>query len=442
MSSGLLESFLGALQATLSIVLVIFYGVLATQFQLLDAPSSKKISAVCIKLFLPALLITKVGSELHADTATRYIPVLIWAISYALFSIAIGLLAVRFFKFPSYITPAIAFNNTTSLPLLLVESLESTGILNRLLRNGENIEEAVNRAQAYFLVCAIVGNCLTFAVGPRLIDGEFAPDTDDESYKEDEVRVQGEEGVTTEEHRRGEGGHVERGRQGSDDITPLLPGRIRTFGDEIEASVFHIGRAHWIKLSPRTRYFLTFMSDFINAPLIGAIVGAVIGLTPALHRAFFNNTEDGGFFKAWLTTSLKNIGELFVSLQVVVVGVSLSSSLRKMKRGEDRGLPWMPTAFILLTRFVLWPVLSIAIIWTLATKAKVLPQDPMLYFAMMLMPTGPPAMKLVAMGKLNGVREEDEMILSKLLTLSYAVSPILALTVVGSLYASEAAMAP
>lgn len=76
MSSGLLESFLGALQATLSIVLVIFYGVLATQFQLLDAPSSKKISAVCIKLFLPALLITKVGSELHADTATRYIPVL------------------------------------------------------------------------------------------------------------------------------------------------------------------------------------------------------------------------------------------------------------------------------------------------------------------------------------------------------------------------------
>ncbi|KAG9788800.1 hypothetical protein KCU88_g1698, partial [Aureobasidium melanogenum] len=184
------------------------------------------------------------------------------------------------------------------------------------------------------------------------------------------------------------------------------------------------------------------MSDFVNAPLIGAIVGAVIGLTPALHRAFFNNTEDGGFFKAWLTTSLKNIGELFVSLQVVVVGVSLSSSLRKMKRGEDRGLPWMPTAFILLTRFVLWPVLSIAIIWTLATKAKVLPQDPMLYFAMMLMPTGPPAMKLVAMGKLNGVREEDEMILSKLLTLSYAVSPILALTVVGSLYASEAAMAP
>lgn len=76
MQSEVFESFLGALQATLSIVLVIFYGVLATQFRLLDGSASKKISAVCIKLFLPALLITKVGSELHADTASRYVPIL------------------------------------------------------------------------------------------------------------------------------------------------------------------------------------------------------------------------------------------------------------------------------------------------------------------------------------------------------------------------------
>lgn len=73
---SLLESFLGALQASLAVLLTISYGVVAAQFKLLDHPSAKKISSVAVRLFLPALLITKVGSELHLDTAARYIPIL------------------------------------------------------------------------------------------------------------------------------------------------------------------------------------------------------------------------------------------------------------------------------------------------------------------------------------------------------------------------------
>ena len=76
MASGVGQSFLGALQASVSMLLVIFYGVVATQFKLLDKGSATKISTVCVRLFLPALLITKVGSELHADRGTRYIPIL------------------------------------------------------------------------------------------------------------------------------------------------------------------------------------------------------------------------------------------------------------------------------------------------------------------------------------------------------------------------------
>jgi auxin efflux carrier family protein len=75
-SGGLLESFLAAFQASLSVILTIFYGVLASQFNLLDKSAGKAISKVCVRMFLPALLITKVGSELHLDTATRYIPIL------------------------------------------------------------------------------------------------------------------------------------------------------------------------------------------------------------------------------------------------------------------------------------------------------------------------------------------------------------------------------
>jgi predicted permease len=72
----LIESLIVALQARLSVILTIFYGVLASQFNLLDNSSAKAISKVCVRVLLPALLTTKVGSELHLDITTRYIPIL------------------------------------------------------------------------------------------------------------------------------------------------------------------------------------------------------------------------------------------------------------------------------------------------------------------------------------------------------------------------------
>lgn len=76
MSSGILPSFLGALQVSLAVLLTISYGAIASRFNLLKESSSRDISKTCVRLFLPALLITNVGAELHADTAIRYVPVL------------------------------------------------------------------------------------------------------------------------------------------------------------------------------------------------------------------------------------------------------------------------------------------------------------------------------------------------------------------------------
>jgi auxin efflux carrier family protein len=88
------------------------------------------------------------------------------------------------------------------------------------------------------------------------------------------------------------------------------------------------------------------------------------------------STEEGGFFNAWLTSSLLSIGKLFVSLQVVVFGVSLGLPLRKMKRGETSGsIPWILSLFVLVVRFMIWPVISISVIWTIATKTSWLGDD-------------------------------------------------------------------
>ena len=76
MANEVLTSFLGALQASLSVLLVISYGVIAAQFGFVKGDSTKQISTLCVRMFLPALLITKVGSQLHADTGIRYVPIL------------------------------------------------------------------------------------------------------------------------------------------------------------------------------------------------------------------------------------------------------------------------------------------------------------------------------------------------------------------------------
>jgi len=223
--------------------------------------------------------------------------------------------------------------------------------------------------------------------------------------------------------------HLERGdnedrtsleeRQHANEQTSLLPDRAVRQGVQTQDAAERKGRRIFAKFPPWFQSFLSFAYQFWNAPLIGALIGALIGLVPALHRLFFNSQEEGGYLNAWLTASVKNIGSLFASLQVIVVGVKLSQSLLKMKKGEKSGhVPLAPMLMITFVRFVLWPALSISLIWALATKTTLLGDDPILWFAMMLMPTGPPALKLTALADVNGAGEEEKMGIAKFLTVS------------------------
>jgi len=60
--------------------------------------------------------------------------------------------------------------------------------------------------------------------------------------------------------------------------------------------------------------------------------------------------------------------------------------------------------------------ISIPLIYAIASKTKLLDADPMLWFSMMLMPTGPPAMILVALADVTGAAESMKMTVAKFLT--------------------------
>lgn len=422
-SGGFLSTFVAAIQASLSVLLVVSYGVLLVRFKLLENGTAKEISKLCVRIFLPALLFTQIGSELHSESAVRYLIVLIWAIVAHLISFFIGIAAFYLFKAPNWVTVALMFNNTTSYPLLLIQSLQATGILESLVGGDGSISSAIERAKSYFLIFSTVSSCLTFAVGPRLIDSEHAPeepeDKDDEDDEaEDGGENAGEDDVDAWRNRINEetgllqANHTRRGTVASISFFPPTSNKAIVV---VHRRPFFISEGSWLKYHPRTRWWLLFFSDFLNAPLLGTALGAIVGLIPPLHRAFFSDSMDGGIFTAWLTESLKNLGDLFVPLPLIVAGVSLYST-SKAASGDSAKLPWGTSLFILIVRFALWPVASIGTVYLLATKTNILGSDPMLWFTMMLMPAGPPAMKLITMVQVSDASEEDEHTIAKILT--------------------------
>lgn len=407
-TSELVVPLVGALQASISVLITIFFGVLTAQFNLLSVGAAKEVSRACVRMFLPALLIYKLGTNLDKETGIRYLPILVWSISYTLISLGFGAVACRVFKLPNWVKLAVAFNNTTSLPLLLIQSLSTTGVLNAIIPPGDEASKALDRAESYFLINAMVSNSLTFALGPRLLrpSDEDAPEEDAKEGEESDADEQGNS--------------MERGPDGIvDEETSLLPQRAIHPINRVERRGYK-RTMRWIgSLPPWAQQLLGYLYQFANAPLLGTIVGAIIGLTPPLHRLFFNDSNNGGYFNAWLTTAIKNVGELFATTQIIVVGVKLSQSLRKMKAGEESGtISKKSMAFVFFTRFFLWPAISIPLIYGLATRTSVLSGDPMLWFAMMLMSSGPSAMILVALTDVTGSPEEEKMVIAKFLTVS------------------------
>lgn len=477
--------FLGALQASVSVLLTMIYGLAAAHFGLLEPVAARQISRTSVKMFLPALLIYNLGSQLHVDTIWRYVPILgefpeqqpprehavnaqtpaAWALIYNLVSIALGRAASHIFEFPRWAVPAIAFNNTASMPLLLVQSLNATGLLSSLLMSpDDSTSNAVTRARSYFLTCAVIGNTLTFGIGPAQLKGyeEDAPEdhgkaTDADSGHADtpqRVRWQGhddveDQGLSTdsdsdnseEAQRMSQGrsqGNLHSLPPGSNEQTTLLPYAIAQRGAYLRRRIGIESRRSFMGLPSPLRRLLSSIKDFLSPPFVGAVIGIILGLIPQLHRLFFNLTGQGGYFNAWLSQSIQNVGELFVTLQVVIVGVKLSASIEKDKNGGDTGdLPWFPVVFITFVRFVLWPAyveticasieirsangrdrISISFIWALAVYTNILPHDPMLWFAMMLMPVGPTAMKLVALADVTRTDAKQKMVIAKFLAVS------------------------
>lgn len=244
----------------------------------------------------------------------------------------------RAFKLPPWVTPACTFNNTTSLPLLLLESLKSVGNIDTIVRDGDTISDATERAQSYFLVCAVVNKSIGYVVGPKML---HSGDSEDQDVQ---VSEPGEHGPWAEEQ--------------VDEETSLLPDRAQKTRDKVRDRVKRYARyiSSFFPTRAKRELLAPFESPSADVTILCACIGVVIGLIPQLHKAFFNHYTDGGVLNAWLTSSIKNIGMLFTTLQIFIVGCKLGVSFELMRDSRDSGrIPVMAIVTIFLIRLVIWP---------------------------------------------------------------------------------------
>lgn len=200
--------------------------------------------------------------------------------------------------------PAVTFNNTIAFPLILLNSLGTTGILDHLLWNGEDSATAINRAKSYFLVNSMVSDTLTFGIGPKLLGVDEIMNIVHRNVYDDGMHsaVQGEENPVDGDGDVDPVRNAQRSMYDGEEAailenerTTLLPNKVA----KVTTMIGHRSSRHGTKFWERLPTWLQIPGDyvlaFISAPLVAAVMGVTIGLVPALQTAFFAEPDQGGY---------------------------------------------------------------------------------------------------------------------------------------------------
>ncbi|CAE6420265.1 unnamed protein product [Rhizoctonia solani] len=392
--SSLLEVAIGSAEASISVLLVLGFGYYAQHAGWVNEEGEKQISHLCVTVFLPALLFTQIGPHATPHNLTDYGIIVALSIFAMVVSYLAGIASRRVFKSPRWTVAAFIFNNATSLPLLLLNSLEKTGTISIIIgKNGGSVADAVARGRTYLLIAALVGNMGRFALGPDIMGPKNNDDSDFPGDLSTTFRPVSAESETT----------------------PLLStARIHNAASQAWPTIKNAGKIIW-----------AWVLDSINPPLIAAIVALVFGLVSPLHHAFFGKGEP---LNATVTQSVDYLGKLYTALQMFVLGSKLRS-----KAGDK--LPILSTTVLFIHRFIVMPAIMIGVVYLLrSTWPSYVERDPMLDFVLSIVGIGPPAITLSAISEMAELDAREDAQVSRLLMLSYIVTPFICVPISASVY--------
>ncbi|KAJ7505390.1 hypothetical protein B0H11DRAFT_1708938, partial [Mycena galericulata] len=340
------------------------------------------ISRLGTKFLLPALLFSEIGPLATADNLRNYWPIIPLSVFFQLIALTFAL-ASRLVGMPQHYVPMFIFNNVTSLPLLLINALGATGALDPLVTPGKTLDGVLKTGRVYFLINALVGNLTRFALGPSWFHS-YHDNISETSLPEIGQITLPEEEEATE----------------PPSVKQRIMSGLKTVKD-------------WIVLAA-------------NPPLVGGLLAVIFGVIPWFHTELF-----GSGFLSPISNSISNVGNLFSAMQMLILGAHLYS--KKGSKTQPFLLVWLFTY-----RFAIAPAISISVIYWIRTAwPNFLNDDPMLDFALSLSNVGPPALTLAAIASMADLSDEVEGQVSRILTVSYAVTPLISFPVTIAIWVTK-----
>jgi predicted permease len=350
------------------------------------------------------------GPELTPDMLRHAWVIPVWGLLSTALAHLLGWMGKRALKLPSWTVVAAGRPNSSALPLLLLEALANTGVLDTLKRPGESTPTTLSRAKSLILLNVVVQQVFTFAVGPSILTHDQSQ-SNSKPRSDSDVLLPGPGGYTLsqDEERVGLLDDVEGGTEDEEAVSRLAHDAHVAVG-----KITDVPDIHWPERLAFLRKPLRKLVSFLNPPVIGGLIALVLGMIQPLHHAFLS--KDGTFYNS-LTSSVENLGKLFVSLQMFTVGAQLYIAPHA-KPGIK------PASFALLIRFLIMPAISICMVWATANRG-IYPNDPLIWFLLILIPSGPSAMVLANLAEYVDV---DQGPIAGYLIVSYIFSPLVAVT--------------
>ncbi|KAI0351044.1 hypothetical protein OH77DRAFT_1524410 [Trametes cingulata] len=409
-SSAIFETFVGAFEGSISVLLTLLAGYVMAKRGYLDRETVRSISKQCASLFLPCLIVEQMGPHLTKSKLSDVWIVPLWGFVSTALAHLIGWAGQRLLKLPYWTIAACGRTNANALPLLLLQSLEKTGVLNTLAQDGESMSETLSRAKTLILLNSVVQQTFTFEIAPSIIARDRPKGNAD---PESPNRLGSERGrlptVVQDPERVG----LLEDHDGMHDVEEPE----RTWTDQCRTrealgDITEVPNMHWpAALRPLKKPVKT-VASFMRPPLIATIIAFILGMVPQLHYAFLD--EDGPLYVS-ITQSVTNLGELFVALQTFTVGAELAV-LPSTKPG------FLPTSWILTVRFVVMTAISVLFVWATAGRGLYV-DDRMVWFILILAPVGPSAMLLGSVAEMVDVSQGP---IAGYLTIAYLASPLMA----------------
>lgn len=328
--SSFLASFLGSFEGTVSVLLTLSVGFVVAQRGMVDHQTVHRISSLCTKIFLPCLIVAQMGPELTVKNLGRMWIIPAWGLVSTVIAHLLGWLAQSVFRTRSWLIVAAGRPNSSALPLLLLESLSSTGVLEALSNDGESPSQTLSRAKSLILLNVVIQQTITFQVAPSLLERDVQRDEGDGGAEDD-----AESGTSSTLTPSGKhASHIAPIIQDTEHVGLLQDHDTRSYGTSEEQGpsfpdalkpIANKPDIHWPEKLLFLKKPLERVVFSMSPALIGALVALFIGvsadhrrkcqiltayfmqLIPPLNHLFF---DEGSVLYTSVTQSAKEIGNL------------------------------------------------------------------------------------------------------------------------------------